>query len=187
MVYSDVQLLRERGVNATGVRDVVEHAHAPRGSFQHYFPEGKDQLVAEAVMWSGDYAAGWARKYRGSARNATPSGLFRHMVRQWQDEFTARGFRRGCPVMATAADVVGADSALTEQLRAAIDRWHAAVTEELVAMHVDRRRARRLATLMLSALEGAIMLARVQRDTAPLTTVVSELGPVLDDWGPRRR
>jgi hypothetical protein len=33
---------------------------------------------------------------------------------------------------------------------------------------------------MLSTLEGAILLARVHRDVRPLTTVVTELGPLLD-------
>jgi AcrR family transcriptional regulator len=52
MVYSAVQLVRSRGVSATGVRDVVAHAKAPRGSFQHYLPGGNDQLVGEALAWS---------------------------------------------------------------------------------------------------------------------------------------
>ncbi len=180
MVYSAVQLLRERGVTGTGVRDVVAAAEAPRGSFQHYFPGGKDQLVGEAVDWAGDYAARWAGRYRTTTRQPTPAGLFRHMVRQWQDEFSSRGYDRGCPVMATAADLAAADSPVTEQLRGALDRWHGAVTDELAAMDVPRRRAQRLATMMISALEGAVLIARIRRDTAPLATVVSELAPLLD-------
>jgi hypothetical protein len=45
---------------------------------------------------------------------------------------------------------------------------------------VARPRARSLATLMISALEGAIMLARVRRDVGQLDTVVTELSPLLD-------
>lgn len=179
MVYSAAQLVRTQGVSATGVRDVVEHAGAPRGSFQHYFPGGKDQLVGEALLWSGDFAARWAAAYPRTTRRPTPAGLFAHLVKQWQDEFTARGFARGCPVLATTADLAGTDSAVNEQLRAALDRWEGAVVAELVRMDVPRRRARRLATLMISTLEGAIMSARVRRDTGPLTTVVAELSPLL--------
>ena len=43
-----------------------------------------------------------------------------------------------------------------------------------------RRRAEALSTLMLCALEGAIVLARAQRDTAPLRLVARELAPLLD-------
>lgn len=181
MVYSAVQLMRTVGVNGAGVRDVVEHAKAPRGSFQHYFPGGKDQLVGEAVLWAADYAAGWARAYRATARKPTPSGLFAHLARQWKQEFGKRGFERGCPIMAAAADLVGAGSSVSDQLRDGIARWEAAVAGELVAMDVPARRAKRLATLMISTLEGAIMSARVRGDVGPLTTVVAELAPLLDD------
>ncbi|MFC4855349.1 TetR/AcrR family transcriptional regulator [Actinophytocola glycyrrhizae] len=180
MVYSAVQLVRAHGATGTGVRDVVEHAQAPRGSFQHYFPGGKDQLVGEAVLWAADFAADRARAYRATARKPTPAGLFAHMARQWKQEFTRRGFLRGCPLMAAAADLVGAGSPVSGQLRDAIERWEAAVAGELVAMDVPARRAKRLATLMVSTLEGAIMSARLRGDLGPLTTVVAELAPLLD-------
>jgi AcrR family transcriptional regulator len=181
MVYSAVQLVRERGATGTGVRDVVERAKAPRGSFQHYFPGGKDQLVGEAVLWSADFAAERVRSYRRTARNPTPSGLFAHMTKQWKQDFAERGYARGCPLMAAGADLIGVDSSVTGQIREGIARWEAAVAEELTAMDVPPRRAKRLATLMLSTLEGAIMWARLRGDVGPLTTCVRELAPLLDD------
>jgi AcrR family transcriptional regulator len=180
MVYSTVQLVRERGVAATGVRDVVEHANAPRGSFQHYFPGGKDQLVSDALLWAGDYAAEWVAHYTAHARKPTPSGLFAHLVSQWKREFTRRGFARGCPIMATAADLAGTDSPVGEPLRAALARWEDAISNALIQMGVPAARGRRLSTLMLSTLEGAIMMARVHDSVRPLTTVVNDLAPLLD-------
>jgi AcrR family transcriptional regulator len=180
MVYSAAQLVRAQGPAATGVREVVEHAGAPRGSFQHYFPGGKDQLVGEALLWSGDFAARWVANYPRTTGRPTPGGLFAHLVRFWKDEFTTRGYARGCPIMATTADLAGGESAANEQLAAALDQWEGAVVDELARMSIPRRRARRLATLMISTLEGAIMSARVRRDPAPLTTVVAELTPVLN-------
>ncbi len=184
MVYSAAQLVREQGVTATGVRDVVDRADAPRGSFRHYFPGGKDQLVGEALLWSGEFAAAWVRRYAQTARRPTPAGLFKHMAAQWRAEFRSRGYARGCPVMATAADLAAGDTPVTGPLREALSRWQQAIAGELVRQGVDRRRAARLATLMLSALEGAIQLARIQRDTGPLTTVVAELAPLLDAAAP---
>lgn len=176
MVYSAAQLVRERGVTATGVRDVVERAAAPRGSFQHYFPGGKDQLLSEALVWSGEFAANWVAHYDGS----TPSGLFAHLAAPWQREFAQRGFQRGCPVNAAAADVCAGDSALTGPIRATLDRWEDAIVASLGRVGVPEGVDRRLATLMLSTLEGAILLARVRRDVRPLETVVADLGPFLD-------
>lgn len=181
MVYSAVQLVRERGATATGVRDVVEHAKAPRGSFQHYFPGGKDQLVGEAVLWAADFAAERVRAYRRTARNPTPSGLFAHMAKQWKQDFAERGYARGCPLMAAAADLVGVGSTVADTLREGFTRWETAVAEELTAMDVTPRRAKRLATLMLSTLEGAVMWARLRGDLGPLSLCAAELAPLLDD------
>lgn len=180
MVYSAAQLVRSRGVAATGVRDVVAHAEAPRGSFQHYFPGGKDQLVGEALVWAGGFAARWAASYRRDAEERTPSGLFAHMIRYWRDDLTSRRYESGCPMMATAAELAGGDSSVNESLRTAADRWEQAVTDELSRMGIAPPRARGLATLMISALEGAVMLARVHRDVGRLDTVLAELSPLLD-------
>jgi AcrR family transcriptional regulator len=182
MVYSAAQLVRMRGVTATGVRDVVEHASAPRGSFQHYFPGGKDQLVGEALQWAADFAAHSVASYPQTTRAPSPAGLFRHMVKQWRDEFSVRGYERGCPVMATVADLAGSDSGLNEQARAALKHWEDAVTRELMRMDLPQRKARRLAMLMIGALEGAIMFARARRDIGPLNTVATELTPLLNSY-----
>ena len=181
MVYSAAQLIRERGVTGTGVRDVVEHADAPRGSFQHYFPDGKDQLVSEALGFAGEYAVAWVARYAQTARRPTPSGLFAHLLEYWRRELTRHDFQRGCPLMATAADALATDDALAEPLRSALTRWETAVADALEATGVPRPRCRPLATLMLSTLEGAVLLARVHGSTRPLGTVVRELGPLLDD------
>lgn len=179
MVYSAAQLIRARGPAGTGVREIVEHADAPRGSFQHYFPGGKDQLVGEALLWSGDFAAQWAARYPETTRKPTPSGLFAHMVKPWKVEFAKRGYERGCPVMASVADLGGTDAPLTPHIRTALDHWEQAVTRELVRMDIPPARSRRLAVLMISTLEGAIMFARLRQDVTPLTTAVTTLAPAL--------
>src|SRR5690348_3534239 len=51
MVRSAAVLIREHGLARTGMREIAEAADAPRGSLQHYFPDGKDQVVSEAIDW----------------------------------------------------------------------------------------------------------------------------------------
>lgn len=97
IVLSAAQLVRIQGVGATGMRDVVAHAEAPRGSLQHYFPGGKDQLMAEAVAWAGGYAARRVARIAAKLENPTPGKLFAAMAAQWRDEFTTTGFDAGCP------------------------------------------------------------------------------------------
>lgn len=189
IVYSAAQLVRRQGVTGTGVREVVASAAAPRGSLQHYFPGGKEQIVREALLWSGEFAAARVAEYVDRLRTPTPGGLFAAMARQWQREFTARGFAAGCPLVAATADVASSSDALRETVREAFDAWLTPVAAALRGMGVPARRARSLALLMIGSLEGAIVLARARADVGPLRTVVRELRPLLDaaaDGGPRR-
>lgn len=180
IVYAAAQSVRQRGVAATGLRGVVAEADAPRGSLQHYFPGGKEQLVGEALRWSGDYAADQVRRFARELRKPSPGSLFAAMAGQWRDEFRRRGFQRGCPLLAATADVAGTDASLRDTVRVGFDGWLAAVRQELRRMGVPTGRADSLAVLMISALEGAIVLARINQDVRPLTTVVRQLKPLLD-------
>jgi AcrR family transcriptional regulator len=180
IVYSAAQLIRERGVSATGLRDVVAHAKAPRGSLQHYFPGGKEQLVGEAIGWAGRFAGDRIGHFMAALDPPTPSGLFAAMAGQWRGEFRARGYGRGCPVVAATADTAATSEGLREAASAAFLAWREPLGEALTSMGVPAARSGSLAVLMISALEGAIVLARAHHDTGPLDTVVAELGPLLD-------
>lgn len=180
MVFSAAQLIRRHGVAATGMRDVAAHAAAPRGSLQHYFPGGKDQLMAEAAQWAGRYAANRVDRFVAALPDPTPGGLFAAMAAQWREDFRANGFDAGCPVAASVADCAAGNPTVRRAASDAFAGWTGAVAGALRAMHVPYRRADALATLMISALEGAILLARAERDPRALDVVVQELRPVLD-------
>src|SRR5689334_13631687 len=168
MVHAAAQSVREHGVAGTSLRDVVDRANAPRGSLQHYFPGGKEQLITEALRWSGDFAASGVQRYLAGTAAPTPGGLFAAMARHWREELDRHGFRRGCPLLAAAADTAGSDPALREAVENAFEAWLSPVRTALRAMGVPTARSRSLATLMISSLEGAILLARTQQDAAPL-------------------
>ncbi|NNN29827.1 TetR/AcrR family transcriptional regulator [Streptomyces sp. S3(2020)] len=180
MVFSAAQLIRRDGVTATGMREVATHAGAPRGSLQHYFPGGKEQLVNEAVGWAGRYAGRRVDRFLAALDEPTPGGLFAEMVRQWTDEYEADGFAGGCPVAAATIDCAESTASTREAASAAFATWTGPVARALAGMGVPGRRAGALATLMISSLEGALLIARAERDVRALTTVARELGPLLD-------
>lgn len=187
MVFSAAQLLRTQGVGGTGMRDVVAHAGAPRGSLQHYFPRGKDQLLAEAVEWAGGHAARRVRRGLESLDEPTPGALFAAMTAPWREELVERDYDGGCPLVATVADAAAVNEPLREAVSSAFSGWQRPVEEALSQLGVPPARAASLAVLMISALEGAIVLARAHRDVSPLDAVVEELRPVLDGAVDKRR
>jgi AcrR family transcriptional regulator len=180
MVRSAAQLIRRKGVSGTGMREIVLDADAPRGSLQHYFPGGKEELVGEALLWMGGVAARRVVRHLERLESPTPSSLLAAVVDDWKADLTAEDFTAGCPLVAAAADTAATSDQLREVLRLAFDGWQMPLTAALIDLGVPAERAEGLALVVISALEGAIILSRIRCDLAPLDAVVAELGPVID-------
>src|SRR6478672_8840866 len=75
MVRSAAQLIRRQGVSGTGMREIVTEADAPRGSLQHYFPGGKEEIVSDALLWSGEVSARRVHRSLDELTSRTPSAL----------------------------------------------------------------------------------------------------------------
>ena len=53
ILQATTALLEKQGSHATGLNEIIRESGAPKGSLYYYFPEGKDQLVSEAVLVAG--------------------------------------------------------------------------------------------------------------------------------------
>lgn len=177
MVTSAALLIRERGARPTAIGDVLSHSGAPRGSAYHYFPGGRTQLLCEAV----DYAADYVSDAIGQARTGVQ--MLDIAVRFYREGLLDSDYRAGCPVLAVAVEAGDPNLPAEPVARAAaaFDRWGALITERLIADGVPRKRAAELATLVISALEGALVLARAGRDVGPLDAVHQQLRGLLKE------
>src|SRR5580700_2246545 len=132
MVRAAAQLIRRKGVSGTGMREIVIEANAPRGSLQHYFPGGKEELVSDALLWAGDLSARRIRRSLRHLSSRTPSALLDSIVEGWRRDLTNEEFSAGCPLVAAAADAAATSEPLRHVLRRAFDGWLEPLAESLV-------------------------------------------------------
>ncbi|HKS98228.1 MAG TPA: TetR/AcrR family transcriptional regulator [Rugosimonospora sp.] len=177
MVDSAVLLLRERGVAGVTVDAVLARSGAPRGSVYHHFPGGRDELILEAVRRAGDYIAAMVDEAAagGDARQA-----LRRFVRFWQRTLADTEYRAGCPVVAVAVDSREGMPQAADVVREVFAQWQAKLADLLVEDGFDSERAGRLATLVIAAIEGAVILCRSRRELGPLDDVLAEMAPLLE-------
>jgi AcrR family transcriptional regulator len=168
MIQSAAMLFRRQGVEGTSFSDVLEHSGAPRGSIYHHFPGGKAQLAQEAVGLVSDAATGTLE------RAPDPIEALHACLDDWRRRLQDSDFQAGSTLAAAAttpADVTGT----REAAAAAYARWTETFANVLRENGVRRKKAARLATLASAAIEGALVLCRARRDTAPLDDVGREL------------
>jgi AcrR family transcriptional regulator len=170
-------MLSRRGAGATSIREVAKHASAPLGSTYHYFPQGKQQLVVEAVRYAGDLAT----KGLSSALLQGPVEGLRAFLRVWRGIVVGSDFTAGCPVLAAAVEEPAAGVGLAGQEAAAeiFAAWQHVLSESLVAHGVPEANAWRLAITAVAAVEGSVAMCRAQRSAAALDAVAEQLELML--------
>jgi AcrR family transcriptional regulator len=168
IVRSAAALIRERGVHGVGLRQIVAHADGPRGSLQRYFPGGKTQLVTEALNLAG--AEVLEGTEAGLAEATTLAEAIDAIFAPWRRVLTESNFTMGCPIAATVIDA-SADDRLRQHARTLLDQWRDAVHAALVRFGAQESTAHDDASVLLAALEGALILSRANQNTQPLDTV----------------
>lgn len=178
MIDSTIVLLRERGLTGTSVRDVIEHSGAPRGSIYHHFPGGKQQLVSEAVQRAGAAIGAAIGHFE---RSGDPVAALDALIDFFKDLLVQSDFNAGCPVAAVAGE---ADSTSDHMLSAAAGdafiSWRRQIAAGAAEQGLSPERAASLANLTLSAVEGALLIARATRSTRPLDDVAKELRLMIE-------
>jgi TetR/AcrR family transcriptional regulator, lmrAB and yxaGH operons repressor len=92
----------------------------------------------------------------------------------------ASGFRDGCPITTVLLELAPGDRDVTEAGRTAYRARVSILTDKLVGDGFPKARADALAVLCTSALQGALIQARVERSGRPLETTAAELARLLD-------
>src|SRR6201992_4487655 len=54
MLISAAEVMRERGAAGVTIDEVLARSGAPRGSVYYHFPDGRHQILAEALQYAGD-------------------------------------------------------------------------------------------------------------------------------------
>jgi AcrR family transcriptional regulator len=177
MVRSAALLFRERGYSGTAFSDVIAHSGAPRGSIYHHFPGGKGQLAQEAVAWAA--AAIAERLDEALAQERDAAGVLRAFLAPWREVLERSDFRAGCPLVAITVETE-VPPALARAVAEAFTGWQELLAARLRRARIPRDRAARLATLTVTSIEGAVLLCRAERDTAPLDAVAVELAMAIE-------
>lgn len=156
---------REAGLDGIGVADLMKEAGLTHGGFYRHF-DSRDDLVAAAV--ENALAQGAQRLGRIVERNGDQA--YEAMVDAYLNRNHVDRLDSGCALVALAADMVRAD----RRTRAAYTRQvHNYLTLFEGLLKSSEPEARRRAVTVLSALVGALALARAVDDEA-LTTEILE-------------
>lgn len=153
IVDAAAALFRQHGIDAVGVDAVMRAAGLTHGGFYGHFPS-KEALVAEVSAASLSRAA---TRWDRISREAPAPEALRQIVGSYLDPAHVAAVERGCVLTTIGPEVArrpDARPALTESVRAMLQALERCLPEQ----------SRQAALAALSAMVGAVVLARLSDD-----------------------
>ncbi|CAN5862453.1 TetR/AcrR family transcriptional regulator [soil metagenome] len=166
LIETTAELFRRQGYTGTGVKQIVEAAGAPFGSMYHHFPNGKEDLGAHTIRWSGAIYGELIDLFYGSEPDvvAATSRFFEGAA----DTVRDTDYADACPIATVALEVASTNEPLREATAEVFEAWLAALDRHLEAGGVADPRP--VSVALFALLEGAFLLARATRDDSYVRT-----------------
>ena len=180
-------IFNQRGFEGGSLAELMQATGLEKGGIYRHF-SSKEELAAEAF----DYA--WKASLDGRMANldAIPNSVDK--LKQFVANFVSwrSAVPGGCPLLNTAIDADDGNPVLRDRALKGLRDWRARL-RSIIGSGIRKREIRndvnskRLATLIISALEGALMISRLERRNEALVAIQSYLQNHLDIEVRRRR
>jgi TetR/AcrR family transcriptional regulator, lmrAB and yxaGH operons repressor len=158
--------IQARGMNATGLNDLVRDAGAPKGVLYHHFPGGKAQITIAAIDESIDRLE--ARLERAIARGDDLLDALATWLERAADGLRDSSFTLGCPLATVALETTADDAEIRAALDRGFARLRAVITAGLQREGRTEHDAERMAFAIVAAYEGGLLQARVSGRIEPM-------------------
>ncbi|MEF2145232.1 MAG: TetR family transcriptional regulator C-terminal domain-containing protein [Desulfovibrionaceae bacterium] len=168
-------IIHGKGFNNTGLREILEVAQIPKGSFYYYFPN--KEALGIAVARHLAERMGTAARSILFAENGTPLSRLREFFVWCHDRFAEQGYSRGCPIGNLSQEMADLSPQFRETLQELHERFIGVIALVLEQARIQGELSEQLdpqeaARFMFASWEGAIMRMKVTKNREPLDIFV---------------
>ena len=154
----------EHGYAGMSMQDLLRGTGTSSSSMYHFFPGGKEELVASAVRETGLRAAEQiAEVLDGHDLPDAIAVIFDAAAA----EMEGNDFTLGCPIGVPATEAAADSALIREAVAEVFAAWADAYGRAIRDAGLDAERAAALGRFIVAAYEGSVTLARAGRTTQP--------------------
>ena len=187
IVATAAELIHDNGIANTSLGDVQKAAEVGASQVYHYFDD-KQSLIRAVVNFRVDNVLETVRANEGGLTSMEALRAWRDMLVEVQRQKDCQG---GCPLGSLVGELAEVSPEFRDDLAEGFGKWKGSIREGLRVMQSSGELRRnvdldRLATAILAAVEGGILLSQLQRDTLPLETALDDVLDRIDALRPKR-
>ena len=165
-VAAAIKLFRQQGYHGTALHDILAAGGAPRGSLYFHFPGGKEEIGENALTVAGEAVRQGIE--RAAEASQSVEMFLTHVARAMAADLEKSDYQEGCPIATTALETAAQSEVLGDATSSAFRKWETEISHGLERFGMSGDEADQLATMVLSQLEGALLLARTYRSLEPI-------------------
>ena len=163
LILYAIRVFHKKGVNGTGIAEVMQLAGVGKGQFYHYFGS-KDQFICEVVRFTMDYFLNRIAPYTTRLESLSD---FDHWFHPYV-EFGQLPDFLGCPVGAIASELSPSNPSVRATSALCLQRWVIAMAEGLSVLQqetgaVGRFQPLEMAEELASDIQGALLMCRAMQ------------------------
>jgi TetR/AcrR family transcriptional repressor of nem operon len=180
IVAATAAVFNTRGYEGSSLANLMDATGLKKGGIYRHFAS-KEELAAEAFDYA--WAAARAAREPDIDQSADPVGWLRAHI----DNLATRRppVAGGCPILNTAIEADDGNQVLRARVARALRAWISRL-EDVVVRAVKKGQlragtdARNVATVIVSTLEGALMISRLEKNSEALRNAQLHLHAYLD-------
>jgi TetR/AcrR family transcriptional repressor of nem operon len=177
ILRNGLALFLRQGYAATGLKSILDAAGVPKGSFYHFFPNGKEAFAADVV----DTYAALAQQTRHDLlfdSNVKPLVRLRQYFEYYAKHFESIGFREGCLLGDLGAEVSDASDSIRQRIDAAYVAWESDVARVLAEGIASGDikpigLPMQMARYLINGWEGALLRMKAEKSNASLDEFIT--------------
>ena len=174
--HEAAELLSRDGFHGMGLKALSDATGLPAGSIYHHFPGGKDEIAATAIV---ETAEAIAQLLEALLADGVTDDAIGRMFAFMADRLESTDFVAGCVVGTPALDDPTPTPRVVGACASSFERLAEPIVDAFVREGRSTEDARTMATTLLSAYEGATVLARAQRSREPLDAAASSMSRLV--------
>jgi TetR/AcrR family transcriptional repressor of nem operon len=177
-----LERMHTAGYASTGVKEILEIAGIPKGSFYHYFPS-KESFAREVLLRYFTGESKRAEKILGNNKIA-PLMRLRKYFGELISVYGPSGPITGCMAGGLTLEMADHSDVLQSVLSESFSRWQSGI-EDILRAAVESgdlakgAKTNELAAFVLNSYEGALLRSKAERSQAPLDNFLHIIFGVL--------
>lgn len=178
IIEQATHLFSEKGYYGMGLKELLDSCNIPKGSFYHYFPNGKKQLAMEVL--ENAYSSMESGIKKGSFSNPNIKDTFINMANTLAHKLQTDKKFQSLTMTFLAIESVYLDKDINDKCKDIYIRWQNLYIERFLQNGYNKDEATEKAQAIFALIHGSLITSWIKQDPGDLEIIKKAIIQIID-------